>query len=85
MGTEVGAAGDELVVDGEVVEAEPEERVRVQDVRDEAVDAEMRRRGRVTHVRASAQHGTEVVEANRDDGGDDAGNGRERREQVAAA
>ena len=38
---EVRPAGHELVVDGEVVQAEPKERVRREHVRDEAVDVEV--------------------------------------------
>ena len=43
VGPEVRPAGDELVVHGEVVQAQPEQRVRGEHVGDEVVDDEMRR------------------------------------------
>ena len=75
--------GDELVVDGEVVQPEPEQRVRVEDLRDEVVDREVRRRRRAAGLDARAQDDGEVVPARVDDvqehGRDDA----ERHEQRA--
>src|SRR3954464_2530945 len=58
----VRLAGDELVVDGEVVVAETEERMQVQHVRDERVDAEVRRRSTTARLDARTDHRLEVVE-----------------------
>ena len=66
----VRLAGDELVVDGEVVQPEAEQRMRVDDLRDEVVDREVRRARGATRLDARAQHDREVVPARVEDVGE---------------
>ena len=78
---EVGPAGDELVVDGEVVQPEAEDRVRRQHVRNEPVDLEVRRSGGGARVRARAEHREEEVEPREDDRPDERDDRSERNEE----
>ena len=75
--------GHELEVDREGVEPEPEQRVRVERLRDEVVHLEVERGRRVARLQAGMEHVLEVREPPRDHEREHRTDGRERDEQRA--
>src|SRR5207247_4035846 len=80
VGPPVRLAGDELVVDREVVEAEPEERMHVEHLWDEVVDLEVRGRRTPAALQPRGDHGVEEVWPRVAPGGDERGDERQRYE-----
>ena len=73
--------GDELVVDREIVQAEPEQGVRVQHLRDEVVDRKVGRARSAPGLDARAQDDREVVPARIEHVREQEADTRERHEQ----